>query len=238
MGSKEAAIKKNDHMSGWIKLHRKILDNDMFNRGEFSHGQAWIYLLLIANYEDSMMHIGRNRVLVKRGEVGRSGEFLRAKFGWSRGRFSRWLTVLETNKQAVQLKRGATSLISICNYEDYQDGGTANGTVNGTANDQRTVQQTVQRTVQQKRNKENKNKEKSVFLFSELNQSEKTIQNLVVGYDSKLILADVQKWATENKVKMSKEKWVSVIKSWVEKNPNKYQVEQSPAYYKRINHEQ
>ena len=37
---------------GWIKLHRSIQDSWLWKKYPFSEGQAWIDLLMLANYED------------------------------------------------------------------------------------------------------------------------------------------------------------------------------------------
>ena len=219
-------------MNGWIKMHRKLLDNEMFNAEKFTYGQAWIYLLLVANYEDSTVLIGNKWVKVKRGEVGRSGEFLRTKFGWSRGRYVRWLAVLQTNKQAVQLKRGVTHLISICNYEDYQEGGTADGTANGTADGTRNGGQMNEQMNDLKRSKENKNNTAVDFNF--YFSSPQSILK-IVGDDIEYIQLhqDIQMYAHSKSIKLVKAKWIALIKNWIERSGNKYQKQPLPPYLRQ-----
>lgn len=223
-------------MNGWIKIHRKLLDNDMFNAEQYTYGQAWIYLLLVANYEPSTVLIGNKWVRVERGEVGRSGEFLRKKFGWSRGRYSRWLAVLQANKQAVQLKKGVTTLISICNYDDYQDGGTTDGQDDGTANDTRNGGQTIQQTSNLKRNKENKNNKKAedFFDFNSVFKSPDDVLKIVGDkYEHIMIYNDVQQYAFNQSITTTKAKWKTLIKNWATRNGNKYERQPLPIYLRK-----
>ena len=47
-------------MEGWISLHRKILENPLFNRGRiYSNFEAWIWLLLKANHKDNKFMLGK-----------------------------------------------------------------------------------------------------------------------------------------------------------------------------------
>ena len=55
-------------MSGWISLHRKVLDNAILKRGKsYSNFEGWIWLLLRANYEERKVLIGAEIINVKQG---------------------------------------------------------------------------------------------------------------------------------------------------------------------------
>ena len=58
---------------GYICLHRKICDHDLWKAETFSKGQAWIDILLNANYEDSIAYINGNAIPVSRGELACQG---------------------------------------------------------------------------------------------------------------------------------------------------------------------
>lgn len=66
---------------GWIKLHRKIQQNFLWDEKPFSKAQAWIDMLLIANHED--------------GKVYRSQRWLAKRWGWSHTKVRRFLNKLE-----------------------------------------------------------------------------------------------------------------------------------------------
>ncbi len=117
-------------MSGWIKLHRQVSNNSLWTSEPFTRGQAWIDLLMIANFKDSYYFKRGVRVDVKRGEIGRSTVELADRWKWSRGKVNRFLSLLEKEEQIVQQKMNVTTLISIVNYDTYQQDDTASATPN------------------------------------------------------------------------------------------------------------
>ena len=123
---------------GWIKLDRKIMDNDLLWGCDepFSRGQAWIDLLLLANHKDGRLSIRGEMVDVKRGDVNRSLRFLAKRWGWSVGKVTRFIEKLEcegmvTKKQNTRWNT-TTEAITIVNYAYYQDVPDSDGTQNGT----------------------------------------------------------------------------------------------------------
>lgn len=141
---------------GWIKLHRQIQDNPIWCAEPFTHGQAWVDLLLEANHDEGMFLVRGNKVVVPRGFIGKSEETLARKWKWSRGKVRRFLKHLETVQQIVQHKSSVLSLIEVKNYNLYQSSSTDNSTTDGTTE----RQQTVQQTDTNKKNKNVKNEKK------------------------------------------------------------------------------
>ena len=127
--------------NGWIKLHRKIMENDYWLSEPFTRAQAWIDLLLLANHTTG--HIMKRGILIEiqRGQVGYSEETLSARWKWSRGKVIRFLSQLKSRSQItrnpVQQNRNLSSLITIINYDSYQ----SNDTTIGTTDRQQTVQE-------------------------------------------------------------------------------------------------
>lgn len=146
-------------MDGWIKLHRKLSDNPLWTLEPFTKGQAWADLLLIANHKDGQISVRGNIIPVKRGQVGWSEVKLAERWHWSRNKVRRYLKHLETEQQIEQQKNSVTSIITIANYDLYQE----------------TEQQKGQQTIQQKdsrryTNKNDKNEKKNnrAFPFDEI----------------------------------------------------------------------
>lgn len=108
-------------MEGWIKLHRGLLDNDLWRSEPFSRGQAWVDLLLLANHKESFFYKRGNKVIVKRGEVARSSVELSDRWRWSRTKINKFLKDLEKEQQIVIHKSTVTQLITIVNYDIYQE---------------------------------------------------------------------------------------------------------------------
>jgi uncharacterized phage protein (TIGR02220 family) len=134
--------------NGWIKLYRKIMENDYWLSEPFTRAQAWIDLLLLANHTTG--HIRKRGILieVQRGQVGYSEKTLSARWKWSRGKVLRFLSQLKSRSQItrnpVQQNRNLSSLITIINYDLYQSYDTTSSTTDG------------QQTVQEQEGKERK----------------------------------------------------------------------------------
>ncbi len=130
---------------GWIKLHRKIIDGPLWVGEPFTRGQAWVDLLLIANHKPGYFRSRGVRVDVDRGQTGYALETLANRWMWSRGKVVRFLRELETEGQLVTQKTNVTTIITICNYDQYQENGQQIDTQTDskrTANGQQTVRQT------------------------------------------------------------------------------------------------
>lgn len=101
---------------GWIKLDRKLLDSDIWNRKPFSWGQAWVDLLLLASHEDHDIIIGSEIVHCKRGDVIRSQAWFADRWGWSRAQVRHFLT---TNKVANRVAIFTTNKKTVIHIEKY-----------------------------------------------------------------------------------------------------------------------
>ena len=64
-------------MEGWIKLHRKILDNPIVMK-DSEHLAVWIYLLLNATHKDYDVLFEGKRITLKPGQlIHRSKNYIR-----------------------------------------------------------------------------------------------------------------------------------------------------------------
>lgn len=106
--------------NSWIRLHRKLMDDPLYFAEPFSKMQAWIDLLLLANFADRVTFIRGNRVTIKRGQVAYSREWFSGRWRWSRGRVERFLSMLENDRKIVQRKSHIISVVTIVNYDFYQ----------------------------------------------------------------------------------------------------------------------
>ena len=139
-------------MSGWVSIHRKMANNPIWTSEPFTRGQAWVDLILLANYREGYIRARGIKIPVKRGQVGTSQVTLTSRWQWSRGKVKRFLDELETDQQIVQQKNNVSSLITIVNYDEYQQDDTANSTADG----QQTVQQTDSKQYTNNNNNNNK----------------------------------------------------------------------------------
>ena len=113
---------------GYALIHRKIINNSLYFAEVFSRNQAWIDMILIANYTNRKIDIRGNLISVSRGQIARSEANLAERWKWSRGKVRRFLKVLVDEGMIVQQKTPAITLISIVNYDAYQSNKSADRT--------------------------------------------------------------------------------------------------------------
>jgi hypothetical protein len=108
-------------MSGWIKFHRAMRDHWLWKESkQFSRLEAWLWMLLEANWEDRKWATASGIVPIKRGQFITSQCHLAETWGWSRGAVMRFLKVLETDQMIELLADTKKTTITILNYEKYQ----------------------------------------------------------------------------------------------------------------------
>lgn len=111
-------------MSGWIKIHRSIIENPLWTDKPFSRGQAWIDILLRANYDDKEIMLGGNIKKVNRGSFITSELKLMDRWGWSKKKVRAFLSLLESENMIERYATQKGTTINVVNYSVYQDLGT------------------------------------------------------------------------------------------------------------------
>ena len=99
----------------WIKLNRNILEWRWFKDGNTL--QIFLYLLLSANTKDNEYRT----ITIHRGEVVRTQERIAEDTGLTRQQVRTVLCKLEATKEITKETRAGTVVISISNYNKYQD---------------------------------------------------------------------------------------------------------------------
>lgn len=106
--------------SGWIRLHRQIEEWEYWLSEPFSRGQAWIDLILLANHKPGVIWVRGNKINLKRGQCGWSITRLTQRWKRSKWWVQNFLCSLESQRQIDQQKNNVSSIITIINYEKYQ----------------------------------------------------------------------------------------------------------------------
>lgn len=109
-------------MEGWIKLHRQILESEVF--ASQIGLKIWVWCLLKANYSDKYVPIiiGRGESVVK---VNR-GSFLFGRFKAENelnidgSTIYKWIKKFENDGMIEIQSNSHYSIITICKYDDYQ----------------------------------------------------------------------------------------------------------------------
>ena len=105
-------------MSGYIKLHRAIehhwlwLDPRRF--------QWWIQLLFMAAWEPKQITFGNVTINLQRGQIATTTRMLMKQFMCCNQTVFKFLAVLENNNMIVKETNQKMTLITIVNYELYQ----------------------------------------------------------------------------------------------------------------------
>lgn len=145
--------------SGWFSIHRKLLDEDLWLSEEFTKGQAWVDLIGLANHKKGFIYKRGIQIEVNRGQCGYGKETLQKRWGWSKGKLTRFLKNLEIRECITILQNdNVTTLLSINNYEIYQSNGRADELANDSASDSAndSALREGKRVPNNKTNKENK----------------------------------------------------------------------------------
>jgi biotin carboxyl carrier protein len=105
---------------GWIKLHRKLSESDLWLSEPFTRGQAWTDLLMIANHDEGFIRVRGIKIAVHRGQVGWSEVRLAERWHWSRTKVRSFILELQKEQQLEQQKNNKSSIITLVNFEMYQ----------------------------------------------------------------------------------------------------------------------
>ncbi len=108
-------------MSSWIKLHRKIMERDDYFGEPFDRTHAWIDLLLLAKYKPCYTFVRGIKVHLEVGQIAISIRDLSKRWKWSRDKVVNFLKHLEEEKMVQPQKSNLTTLLSVVNFEEYQN---------------------------------------------------------------------------------------------------------------------
>lgn len=153
-------------MSGWIKIHRKFLEWEWFNKSEAVH--LFMYMLLKANHKDGKWQ----GIEVKRGQFISSLGNISNATGISVQTIRTILKKLEKTNEIELKSTSQFTIVTICKYECYQD---ENDETNKPLTNN---QQTTNKQLTTNKNEKNEKNNKYSFLASLLEH----------GFDEKLSL--------------------------------------------------
>lgn len=106
---------------GWIKLHRKVLDNPVVCR-DAEHLAVWMYLLLEATHDNIDKMFAGRRTTLKPGELITGRKVISVKLNISESKVQRILKRFEIEQQIEQQTSTTSRRISIQNWSEYQEG--------------------------------------------------------------------------------------------------------------------
>lgn len=104
---------------GWIKLHRKLLDNPVTMK-DTDHLAVWIYLLLNASHNEHPALFRGEKIILKPGQLITGRKSIALVLHIDESKVERILKSLKSEQQIEQQTSSKNRLISITNWEFYQ----------------------------------------------------------------------------------------------------------------------
>jgi hypothetical protein len=104
--------------NGWIKLHRRLLNNPIIEKPEYL--TLWITLLLLANHEPTSFIWNKKKQTVEPGQLLTGRKKLSKLTGISEGTTENILNYLESEQQIEQQKTTKFRLVKIKKWKEYQ----------------------------------------------------------------------------------------------------------------------
>jgi len=191
-------------MSGWIKLHRKFLDWEWFNKSEAMH--LFLYMLLKANHKNGKWQ----GVDVKRGQFISSLGNISNATGLSVQVIRTNLKRLEKTNEIELKSTSQFTIVTICKYECYQE-----------ENEQSNKPSTNEQQATNKQlttNKNEKNNKNDIYRgFAHLSMSKDQYSKLIVDYTDEQInnvLDEIENYKGNNKYTSL----YLTAKKWLQKN--------------------
>lgn len=108
-----------EHNDGWIKLHRKILDNPLVMK-DAEHLAVWVFLLLHASHKEYNVIFDGKRTTLRPGQLITGRKSIASELGMNESKVRRILESFENDQQIDQQKTNKNRLISLLNWESYQ----------------------------------------------------------------------------------------------------------------------
>jgi len=150
-------------MEGWIKIHRRFQQWEWYTNSEMVH--LFIHLLITATHKDGKWK-GHE---IKRGQTVAGISSLHKKTGISVQTIRTCINRLKSTGEITVKSTNKFSIITICNYEDYQGMDNATNTqINTQTNKQLTNNQQTTNYIQEgkevnKKAEEAKNKKEQIL---------------------------------------------------------------------------
>jgi len=145
---------------GYISLHRKIQDNWLWKeKRKFSKFEAWVDLLMMVNHKDNKIVFDNELIEVKRGQTITSIRKLCERWNWSNTKVSTFLNLLKSDEMCDAESDAKKTVITIYNYDLYQNITTQKTTQIHLSNDS----ETSQKHTNNNDNKENNDNNKKIY---------------------------------------------------------------------------
>ncbi len=152
---------------GWMAIHRKIKDTWIWTEKPFSKGQAWIDLLLMANWEEKKVLVNGNLEVVGRGEKITSIRQLCEAWGWSNRKVKNFLNLLQSDNMIAYKSTTKYTTYKIVNYNTYQDIGISESTTKAFQKHNKSISKAFQKHTNNNINNINNNNNNKQYIVEQ-----------------------------------------------------------------------
>lgn len=222
---------------GYVAIFRSLQDHWIWEvepSEKYSKGQAWIDLLLSANYKDNKMLFDNKLIIVHQGERVTSIKKLADKWHWSRTSVRKFLELLKQDDMIEYTTNNKGTWLKVLNYSDYQENGNSNLNSSRTSDEhQMNIKRTSDEHQMNTNNKVNQvnqvnkvNQENHIELCSELQASSKQNTGRVIdlplntGELHSIYQHEVAEW-TSLYPSVDVEQELRKMKGWLASNPSR-----------------
>ena len=150
-------------MEGWIKIHRKMLENPIICK-DSDYLSVWIYLLLNATHKEIPALFKGEKITLHPGQLITGRKSMSNKLKISESKIYRIINEYKSEQQIEQQTSNKNSLITILNWNKYQQSEQQN---EQQMNNKRTT------TEQQLNTDKNVKNDNNIYLFNFKNNKEK-----------------------------------------------------------------
>lgn len=111
---------------GFIKLSRRFFKHPIWNEPrQLSRAEAWLDLIYSARFEASKKILNNRVIEVRRGEIIASRRFLEQRWNWGSSKVTNFLKFLKNEGMINQRQSGGQTILTLCNYDSYNDSQTS-----------------------------------------------------------------------------------------------------------------
>ncbi len=107
-------------MEGWIKIHRKMLDNPIICK-DSDYLAVWIYLLLNATHKEIPALFKKEKIVLQPGQLLTGRKAISKQLKISESKIYRIINDFKSEQQLEQQTSNKNSLITILNWNKYQE---------------------------------------------------------------------------------------------------------------------
>jgi len=215
-------------MEGFFKIQRKFFKHWLWDeKRTFSRAEAFLDLLQTAAFTSTSRLIKGHVIEVKSGQLVASVRYLSTRWGWGKDKVSHFLTTLETSSMIRRETRHSQTIITLCNYDRYANGGDSSPDTNKDTDKDSDQTQTRTKKKKVKKVKNNTVETQTIVWSSTDGWSgiiDKDIQDWKDAYpacDIDRQLKAANQWLLSNPSKAKKKLWRRFITGWMARTQEK-----------------